>query len=71
MTLTAVGWLVAAAGVLFLCWEARRRVRAASAHIRHCTDTFEPRPAAGTQAPTAGPDANPCTTPAAPHGRTP
>lgn len=70
MTLTTVAWLVGGAGVLFLCWEARRRLRAGAAHIRHCIDTFEPRPPTGPQTPTAGPDANPCTTPATPHGRT-
>lgn len=71
MTLTAVAWLVGSAGVLFLCWEAWRRFRAGAAHIRHCIDTFEPRPAAGPLAPAAGPDSNPHTTPAVTQGDTP
>lgn len=71
MTLTAVAWLVGGAGVLFLCWEARRGFRAGGARIRRCIETFEPRPAAGPLAPSAGPDSSPHTTPAAPLGDTP
>lgn len=58
MTLTTVAWLVGGAGVLFLCWDAQRRLRAGSAHIRHCIDTFEPRPQTDAQAPTVGPGDN-------------
>ncbi|MEX7469039.1 hypothetical protein AB4Z39_04930 [Mycobacterium adipatum] len=71
MTVTTVAWLVGGAGVLFLCWEARRRLRAGAAHIRHCIDTFEPRPAAGPPAPAAGPESTPRSRPAASHGGTP
>jgi predicted component of type VI protein secretion system len=56
VTLTALAWLVGGAGVLFLCWEARRRAQAASAHIRHCIDSFEPRSPTGAQAPETRPD---------------
>lgn len=46
MTLDTVAWLVGTAGILFAVWEVVRRIRAASAHIRHCIDTFEPAPPA-------------------------
>lgn len=71
MTLTTVAWLVGGAGVLFLCWEARRRLRAGAAHIRHCIDTFEPRRQTGPQAPTVGPYSTPRTTPTAFRSGTP